>query len=227
MTRSVGNSCFAPRYVIGPGGAARSRTRRASPPRSPAATRSDAISPFAALGPPGLFSGAPHWGGFALRQRAEARARGCAGARERPCGAFVDRKRDGPVHDQRGAAALLEQVAEELLREPFAAGGTVRRRRIRSARETALRRSRSRAAARTSSGPRAEKLRTSSTRRSPSSRLETNSSMASSLRPLGRTRAAVICELCTWMTSPFSERRRVRRKDTSSTTPCRVDSLRR
>ena len=54
-----------------------------------------------------------------------------ARAGEGPGGALVDRERDGAVHDQRVACLLLEQVCEEALHEPFAAGRQCRRTRIR------------------------------------------------------------------------------------------------
>ncbi len=60
---------------------------------------------------------------------------------------------------------------------------------------------------------------TSETSRSPSSRLLTKSSIASSLTPRGSTRTAWIWELWMWITSPVTARRRVRRSETSSTTP--------
>src|SRR5918999_3205533 len=120
MTRSVGNSCFSPRYVTAP--------RRWSAPSNAAGQSSSVASSSPIRCDCAIRSGSGEFrrslrsrgGPVDLRHRAEADARRGAGAGERSRCALVDGQRDRPVDDERGASALLQEVGEELLGEPLA-----------------------------------------------------------------------------------------------------------
>ena len=142
-----------------------------------------------------------------------------ARARVAPRRRLVDRERHGAVGDHAGLGPLAQEVGEEAVHEPFAAGRDRRPRADAHERLAELVDAVDPGSRMKVVGPSGRICKTDSTISIPRSRSVTKTSSCSSLTPLS-TRTDGICELWMWITSPSSVRSRVCRSETSSTIPC-------